>query len=612
MSANLKEVRVQYLVVILCAFTAVSAAGPLPATAVPVFEPTPYRAVSIPHTRDGIVPPDLNVPPGRLEEPLERLTPAERANAEIAFDLGPYATQAAQDEARSIEHLWNSGDFAKAIERLRNLPALTDPAQVFTSINWRVPIPTRAGTDWGTNVRIGNRDSAAHVVFDRNNTTGHLFVGIVSNAGPSTYLYMNMSTDNGLTWVETASGIWSAPHACLDISGVCSGNYFYAAYSSRVLPSCIRASRWLASNGLRAAFRNDSQVVTVLSISAADTFREVATTSSDDASPGYRIYAFGATTQRNLVMSYSDSFAQPWFTYATGVIGWCDGALSCTYNPGWSTRGLFAAWRYVRTDSTNNVGLAWYDTSDAFVHTYFNPSSPWIWVTSVAAYRDTVAIAYEHADGSIFYTRELFTLDNGSHWYWTWIPEDTMGQRENPALTACHGGGFAAVYRERMGTSARYLCYTHSPYTASTWSTPDTVSDWRPDVNEHPRVQWLGPGLYGVVYIKWSDEPGYSVWFNRSDFTGIAESPTPGPGPAASDLLVLTERGRVRFSFDNPAPGDVRLRICDAAGRVVHNESRLFGSGPGTFEFTGAAAGIYFARVDLHSRTAKAKFLLVQ
>jgi catechol 2,3-dioxygenase-like lactoylglutathione lyase family enzyme len=615
MSTKEKETQLKYIVVIICAVTAVVSASPFPAAAVPVTGPMPYRAINASRTRDEARQPAVNLPPGPIEAVLERLSPAERANAEIALDLGPHASLPAQNEARNIERLWNSGDFAAAIEHLRALPNYADPAQVFININWRTPIPTRAGTDWGTNVQIGNRDSAAYVIFDRHNGTGNLFVGIVSNAGPSTYLYMNMSTDNGRTWVETASGFWTAAHAVLGIAGVCNGNHFCAAYSSRVLPNYIRSARYLATTGLRVPFRNDSTVVTVLTTAPEDTIREVAMTAADDVWPGWRIYAFGSTKLRNLVFAFSDSFAQPWYLFATNVTGWCDGALSCTYNPGWTSRGFFAAWRYIENDSVNHVGLAWFDTSNAFHATYFNPSSPRIWVTSVAAYADTVLIAYEHANlSTIFYTRELYTRDNGHSWYWHWIPDDTLGQRENPDVTGRHGEGFAAVYRERLGASGRYLCYTHAPYHLSpgSWSIPDTVSDWRPDVNELPRVQWLGLGLYGVAYIKWGDEPGYTVWFNRSDFTGITERRDVILSAAKNLMRVLPGKGRVGFSFNNPVSGDVRLRVVDAAGRIVHSGRTFLGAGPNTLEFAGSVSGIYFAALDIGNLTATAKFLLVR
>jgi hypothetical protein len=602
----------KYSLVLLMLIAGPARSVSFPAAAIPMTGQGPSPRTAVLQTRDRQADAVVALVPGRLEAGLERLTPAERQNAEVALDLGPGATPAAQVAARAIERDWNAGDHAAALAGLRELTEQSDPTRAFVSVNWRRPLPGPARVDWDADVQIGTRDSVVHAVFERHNATGNLFVFLVCNAGTETYAYTNLSTDNGLTWVETGMGYWAVAHAVLDVSATANGSHFYACYASLALPNYIRCARYLALDGIRVPFRDDSLVVTVLTTDSADTIVQVAATSADDEWPGERIYCFGSTSLGNLVFACADSFAQPWSPVATSVSGWCDGALSCAFSPFFTTRGLFASWRYLVSDTESHVGLGWVDTSDVFQSAYFNPGSPAISVTSLAAAGDTAVVAYGHgnASGSVFYTRELFSTDNGANWTWSWIPNDTLGLRENVSITARHGGGVAAAYRERVGGSGRNIMFTRAGYHPVNWSVPDTVSDFRPATEEVPRVQWLGPDRYGVVYVKWYDAPGYTAWFDWSDFGAIAEQPAltrTGPG-----LNVLPCPGGVRLSFDNPAAGRVRLRIFDVSGRQARSETRLLTPGRQVIDCLGLGSGLYFAWLDFGGRMVTGKFVVAR
>ena len=57
--------------------------------------------------------------PGELWEPLEDMSAADRANAEIWLEPGEGALPGAREEARQISRLWNRGSCDQALERMR-------------------------------------------------------------------------------------------------------------------------------------------------------------------------------------------------------------------------------------------------------------------------------------------------------------------------------------------------------------------------------------------------------------------------------------------------------------------------------------------------------------
>jgi hypothetical protein len=215
-----------------------------------------------------------------------------------------------------------------------------------------------------------------------------------------------------------------------------------------------------------------------------------------------------------------------------------------------------------------------------------------------------VHIATRYGNAAI---RTIYTLDAGQRWYYANVT-DTMEDRENPDLCNYPGEGLGIVYREYSLGSERYVMYRHAANFGGNWTDPDTVNDWRPYPEEKPLVRWIAPGVFGIAYIKWYDEPGYTAWFNRSDFTGIAQR-EPGNVPR-SGLSVIPGPGSVRFSFRNPTRGLVRLSIFDAAGRLRHHEGCELPAGNQELNYAGANSGVYFARVETGGTLVQAKFLL--
>ncbi len=534
---------------------------------------------------------------------LEQLSPAERANARVRIEPG---TPGADDAIRHIELLWNSGDFDASLAQFRSLGGSFDLSNAFVAINWRTPVPT-TGTDVEPNVRIGNRDSAYCTAFDRNAVNGNLLVSLLRHAGARTYINTYLSTDNGLTWGETVNGYWSSPPS--DLEGVCVDTSFVVAYpyppENQVL--CVRFD---ASNGQLIQFPSGTYADTMFR-PAPDTITEISMCGSEELWPGMYVWALARTTRDSLLFAWAPGTGQPWTRSGTGI-GRCAGMLDCATNPGYSTGGnwIWASWiRYYRPDILCPA-LAWIDDSTTTWHYSMETLQTMVsyGTTSVAAWHDTVFMAYTHDDGSRFYTQGIVTYDGGAHYSLKNLP-DTVANHEMPDVTGTHGEGLALVQRKYAGTG-RPVVFTHAGYDATDWSTEDSASDHSADWVERPRIQWIAPGTYGAVYVTWGGTAYNSVWFNRTDWTGIAERKP--AEPALLGLRATPTGNGARLAFDNPAAGKVSLRVFDAAGRLARSEDMTLAAGHHTLVFAGTAAGIYFVQLRAAGQTATAKFFITR
>lgn len=583
--------------VLLCLAAAAALAGLPAATTMPTTTLTPHRAVSAPRP----------TAPERPAAPwlgLEQLSPAERANARIHIEPG---TPGAGDAVRRVEQLWNSGDFDAALAQFRSLGGSFDLSNAFVAINWRTPVPT-TGTDVEPNVRIGNRDSAYCTAFDRNAVNGNLLVSLLRHAGTQTYLDTYLSTDNGLTWNETVNGYWSSPPGGLD--GVCVDTSFFVAYEyppeNQVL--CVRFD---ASNGQLIQFPSGTYTDTVFR-PAPDTITEISMCGSEEQWPGMYVWALARTTRDSLLFSWAPGTGQPWTRSGTGI-GRCRGMLDCAINTGYSTGGnwIWVSWiRYYRPNVLCPA-LAWIDDSTTTWHysmeTLQTVVSSYA-TTSVAAWHDTVFMAYTHDDGSRFYTQGIATYDGGAHYSLKSLP-DTVTNHEMPGITGTHGEGFALVQRKYAGTG-RPIVFTHAGYNATGWSAEDSASDHSADGAERPLIQWIAPGTYGVVYVTWGGTAYNSVWFNHTSQTGIAERKPAEPVPLG--LRATSTGSGARLAFDNPAAGEISLRVFDAAGRLARSEDMALTAGHHALVFAGTAAGVYFVQLRAAGQTATAKFFITR
>jgi hypothetical protein len=529
---------------------------------------------------------------------LGGLTPEDQANAAISLDLGTASPDALR-EARAVEDLWNSGERPAALARLRDIGKYHDPTDINVGMSWREPIPTTLTTGWGPNVRVGNRDSVFEIEFDHHNRTGYLFLTSARDSGAMSVVNVYRSTDGGESWAETFNLAVSQGYIN-SIGAVANTNNLYVGYTRRPNQSMARVMCIACSTGGQVRFPNDSLYRTMFAADTTDSIQELVMTSASDQNE-LRIYAFGCTKGRKLELGWTDSLAVTWNEYNTNV-SWCDGGLACAYNAFFGStdkRFLWASWIYERTDTLWNVGVCYLDTAAAHSF-YINPAFENTYtMTSQAAWKDTILISYARQAGTERYLSLFVTYNAGTDWYYSHFP-DTLTVREWPDVTGRHGDGFALAARQYSGSEERDLIYSHAGYSGSGWTAPLDVSDYRPALYS-PEVEWVAPDVYACAYVKWYDDPdAYSIWFNRSDWTGVEDVGLHHP---KFGLEVSIGRDKAELRFQNPRHGPVSVRVYDAAGRLVSCETRTFVAGEQVFQVKARSSGVHFAVIDIDGET---------
>ena len=587
--------RTAVLILIVLAATAIAA------------EPQPVPGVAVPVTNTRIVAPgpalcapDPQIDPAALLDPLVRMSPQERANAELTIASN-------SPEVRQVEAMWNRGEYDAAISELRQWAERADLRHIYVGCNWRVPIQSRL-TGWGPTVRVGTRDSAYLAAFDRENSTGNLLVTSACLAGANTDFVADLSTDGGLTWAETHFGYWTGIAAIRDLEMTGSSGYEYAVYLQKSVPDSATCVRFSAASGELVKMPDSTDYKMVLKTSfPGDTLDEVAITSMDDQQPGQQISVVGGTRQHVVEAGESGNQGVSWNLY-TAVNEFFWGGLDYCFNhlnmPG-ADRSFFFSCLVNRSD-TLFPGYVYYDR---IWHPLRIPlptlPPPGAKTTGIAAWRDTILVVVPVQVTSGTITRCYISQDSGRSWVFDDLT-DSLSTRENVEICGRLGGGVSVVWREHGPGANRWVLYRHAPYYGLNWSGPDTVSDLQPDSAERPRVQRLAPGVYGVCYITSDASAFCSLRFSRSDWTGIAG---PAPGRTIPSGLVASPRRRgARLSFTNPVAGPVRLRVYDAAGRRVLNRNERLDAGGQALDCTVPASGCYIAVLETRAATLMAKF----
>ncbi|UCG43700.1 MAG: T9SS type A sorting domain-containing protein [candidate division WOR-3 bacterium] len=592
----------KHICVLAVLHAVVAVAQPVPIEAVPA-DPVPgLGACKVVRPNEWV---DRSGEPGPVWEILEGMGQQDRYNAVINFDLG-LAQPEAWAEARAVEQLWNTGDYEGAIERLRMIGIFHDPCDIDVGMSWREPIPTIVGTDWGDNVRVGNRDSVYEIEMDRNNRTGNLFLVSVRDTGTMSAINLYMSTNNGQDWSETYNRAVSVAYINA-IGAASNGDYVYVGYTRDPNQTLGRVMCFRADSGTQVRFPNDSFFRTMFQADPNDTITEIEMASADDEFPASRLYAAGCTKGRKLLWGWTDSSASNWRNNPRTAVSYCDGGLALTYNYHFQTGKPFvwATWIYNRNNDTNNVGFGRLTATDTvWYRSWFHPGfDPTYTSTTVASWGDTTCIVYVHGSGTKRYLRQIYTYNAGTSWS-ARNPLDTTTVREHPFISSRYGRGFQLAARQYTDTTARDLVFSRTTYAAQSWSTPWDISDYRPALAD-PQVMLVSPGTYGCSYIKWYGRPqDYSIWYNRSDWTGVEDVTKLHP---RFGLRATFGRNRARLKFDNPRQGPVTLRVYDPAGRLVSMETRRLGPGEQELDVKVASSGVHFAVVDIDGKTETAR-----
>jgi hypothetical protein len=547
-----------------------------------------------------------SIDPAAVWQPLIRMSLQERANAELAI-------AANSPETREVEAMWNRGEYEAAIAALQRWAERTDLRQVYVGFNWRVPLQSSAA-DWGTNVRVGTRDSAIRMAFDRENSTGNLMVASACLDSGQTDLVVDLSTDGGSTWAETHFGYWTGDSVVRDLEMAGSAGYEYVACLLTSTPDAAICYRFDAATGAWVNMPDSTLSKVILQTSLPnDTLDQVAITSSDDQYAGMEIEVVGGTRQHMVEAGYTADQGANWGLYTALPYPFYWGGLDYCYNQydsaGWKRYVMFSC--LYNDGSEYRPGYAFYDSTwHGFYMLTPTLSSGSTWTSGIAAWKDTVVIAYPHVTATGTAVRCYYSYDALSTIGYYYDLTDSSKVRENVALYGRHGDGVGVAWRDYAG-GGRWIGYRHSDYVGASWTGPDTLSDYEPAWVDKPRVQRVATGVHGVSYISW-ENPGYGgIWFNRSDWmNGIA-----GPSPeriVPTGLVASAHRGGARLSFTNPVAGLVALKVFDATGRLVLGRTEKLKPGPQTLDCAVPASGSYIAVLKTAAATATTKFSAVK
>lgn len=579
------------LTVVVLLAAAVAAAQELPVSG-PVLAParTWGRSDATPAVRDE------GQPFQPVWERLAAMSPAEQANACISVELPSSAPAEAQELARAIDNEWNAGRFEAALRLFAELGRLVNPRDVAVGCSWREPIPT-VGTDWGSDVRVGNRDTIDQIQLDIHRASGNLFAVVLYHVGGTAgYWSVNLSTNGGASWSETYTW-WSGGLRIRSMNATVLGGDCYIFYPGTSPNLDLRARRVYATSGTVHPFQGGVNFVTIATYTGADSIRQIAACANQDYYDD-RLYVFSLLYSGKLHFWWDDSAAVSWdSTPRLGVSNAWFGVDAST-NEGFESTFVWVS--YVSDDSRARLrgclrGTGWREFQSQ-PSDDVNPNAN----TSVGAWKDTVLYAFVYPGGAAAHVRYLVNYQGGrpgSTWWWLPVGGDSMTRSESPDVVLRDGGGSAIIYR--YYSSFRELRYVWRRYSGP-WSTPVSVADNQPYWN-HPAIEHLGAGVFGVLYLSWNTPQVRAAYFDRSDWTGIAEQRRLVMDENILNVLPnpVSGTGQLRYTLNRA--GHLAVRVYDRSGRQVQTVFEGMSSAGQhslRFDATGLAPGVYFIRAD--------------
>jgi len=504
--------------------------------------------------------------PARLV--LDQMTATERANSRISLEFE------CSDDRRTalghdVERLWNGGQYDKALAQLDDLEAHVGHVAVGNS--WRKPVPTIETLLWGSDARIGNRDSLLGLSFAADPSSGNLFAVLRHGGGVSHYSIC-MSADTGVTWRETFTWVGSPPTG---IDAVVSFDHLYVAYNSPGENARqVRARRFLCSDGSADDFPGGAMWAVACVLDTGDTMREVSLVvdGADNL-----LYLYTITSGGGVLPSHSFDDGQTWYQ-RTGIQSGASSGLDGTENKGLSSEFNFLS--YVDVNDTLRIcRYVYYMGSPQLCSSLLvGNGSP----TSISAYSDTVICAYGDEAVSPHQVRYAISYGESDTWT-TGTLSNADTSAELPAVIACGGGRFGAVYHHCGPTRELRFCQRTD---TGRWNASLSVTENVPHASR-PAIEDLGAGVYGVTYLSDTGPVVRGAFFDRSDWPyGFTERHTQASSHASLATVVCG------MLFLPQAAGHKyhAASLLDITGRIV------FDLRPGANDMRALAPGVYFVR----------------
>ncbi len=531
---------------------------------------------------------------------LDRMELSERNNSLIDIE---YNSDALSATFKQITTLWNKGKFNEALDLFRSIDD-NDLKGVSIGINWKVPTPTVDQAKWGTDVRIGNRDSIEIVSLAFQKSTGNLFAILVYQELGGYYYTVNLSSNGGTTWTETFVYSAGGPIKIVSASATVVDSFCYVGYAYEGAKNIGRLRRFETLNGASATFIDGAAFKNVLTLAATDSVKEVVV-SSNQNDFNNRLYFAAITKTDSLIGFWNNEANVTYNKYITAFVD-ADKGLDLSWNNGFTgtnytyyllgsyvtkTRGI--KFFGVLNDSLKQLGNFY----TGFVNDY----------SSISAHHDTITAAFEYS----FYNRYLVSYNGGTTWAFGLVG-DTLVTSERPDIAA-GDGGVGIIYR--YYTPTREGRFVWRPM-AGAWSTPVKYTDYEPYFNK-PAIEYLGNKKFGVVYLCWSSPVVRGAYFDLNNMATdiddqFAEQPTDFsllqnyPNPFNPATLIR---------YQIPTQSSVSIKVYDALGNLIQylvNEEKPAGVYELEFNASKLASGVYFYTIQAGSFVQTKKMLLVR
>ena len=433
---------------------------------------------------------------------FEAMSDDQKANCHIKLSLKAQASDAALKTANSIENLWNSGQFNRALGLFNELSKQTDIRELIFNCSWKVPVPTQQTTLWGTDVRIGNQDSLSQVAFDIHRASGNLFAVLVRNTPGSGEYIVCLSADSGSTWAETA-------HAWVGININSLGamvllNHLYVAFSSGANQTEADIYCYRADNGNLDTFSNGQNRVIIFTTVAPEYIKELSLESNQEILNN-RLYVSAITSERNLHTYWANADPVTWNDISPGITN-ADRGLDQTTNANHDSLYLFVS--YISHDDTVRV----YGRSLAAWHSYMRMiSGAFTDYSAISAYGDTVMCIYDYLYPPNNYTIRYQISRNGGQTWDSGYTDSISVSSIAANVTAKLGAGLGIAYSFAYQGHERFK---HRGYRSGFWSPPVDFEDHIAS-GLKASIEFLGDGVYGVAYIGNLYPISGGAFFNR-------------------------------------------------------------------------------------------------
>ena len=536
---------------------------------------------------------------------LKKMAQQDRENSQIDLILEKNATLEAEEMAATIEGFWNSGKFDKALSMFPELGKLANMNKMSIGNSWRTPVPTLEGYRWGTDVRIGNRDSVLVTALDIDRATGNLFaVMLVQGDGNTNRWDFYISTDGGISWNETYD--WWANYELSTISASVVAGYCYVGFHRGLNHDQAFLYRFDVNNGIQTNFSTGFPYHTVFTTTSPASIVEVSLTSNQDYYNN-RLYYSTINSDGSVKFFWGlDPDFVNWTEIPTNITNASHG-LDITTDQNNSNRYCWASY-FTNSNSLHIDGVLYSDSWDQ-VMTYWTGSGTDY--SSIGAYGDTITCFFDY-HGTNLQCRYLVTYDDATTWNYGFA-DDTTITMESPAITARGGGGVGVVYR--YYTNPREGRYRWRNYVGD-WATPISYANNEPYYNQ-PSIEYLGSNKYGVVYLSWTSPVIRGAFFDRSDFTSAVGN---DPNVTPQDFRLLQNypnpfNPATIIKFNIPEVSNVSLKIYDVLGNEVSNivDGQLeAGQYEYNFNAQNLSSGVYFYRLEAGNFVQTRKMILMK